>query len=130
MADNARTAEERHKFNKQIGARCKQARVASGLTQEKLAEKLNVSTQYLSDMERGVVGMSLLTLTDLSDLLSVTTDFLLKESSVEGPNRVQVGARTLILNDREYELLESIINTTMQAFHINDKDDNSSENTI
>jgi hypothetical protein len=75
-------------------------------------------------MERGVVGMSLLTLTDLSDQLSVTTDFLLKESSVDGPNRVQVGARTLILNDREYELLESIINTTMQAFHINDKDEN------
>jgi transcriptional regulator with XRE-family HTH domain len=124
MAENARTTEERHRFNKQIGARCKQARVASGLTQEKLAERLNVSTQYLSDMERGVVGMSLLTLTDLSDQLSVTTDFLLKESSVDGPNRVQVGARTLILNDREYELLENIINTTMQAFHINDKDEN------
>jgi transcriptional regulator with XRE-family HTH domain len=130
MADNSRTAEERHKLNKQIGARCRQARVASGLTQEKLAEKLNVSTQYLSDMERGVVGLSLLTLTDLSNQLSVTTDFLLKNTSNRGSNQIQVGTRTILLSDKEYEILESIINSTLLAFHVNDESKNTTEQDI
>jgi transcriptional regulator with XRE-family HTH domain len=122
MADNARNVEERHKFNKQIGARCKQARIASGLTQEKLAERLNVSTQYLSDMERGVVGLSLLTLTELSNLLSVTTDFLLKNTPNENTNQIQIGERTVLLSDKEYDILEKMINTTIQAFHVNEND--------
>jgi transcriptional regulator with XRE-family HTH domain len=121
MADYAQAADGRHKLNKQIGARCRQARVASGLTQEKLAERLDVSTQYISDMERGVVGLSLVTLTDLSEQLSVSTDYLLKETSDDDSNRIQVGARTLHLSDSEYELLEKIINTTLQAFRINEE---------
>jgi transcriptional regulator with XRE-family HTH domain len=125
MADTSRTADERHKLNRQIGARCKQARIA----QEKLAEKLNVSAQYLSDMERGVVGLSLLTLTDLSNQLSVTTDFLLKDETPGGsPRQIQVGARTIPLTDQEYEILEDIINSTIQAFHVNDEAKNTSEN--
>jgi transcriptional regulator with XRE-family HTH domain len=123
MADYAQAADGRHKLNKQIGARCRQARVASGLTQEKLAERLDVSTQYISDMERGVVGLSLVTLTDLSEQLSVSTDYLLKETADEDNNRIQVGARTLHLSDPEYELLEKIINTTLQAFRINEENE-------
>jgi transcriptional regulator with XRE-family HTH domain len=129
MADTSRTADERHKLNRQIGARCKQARIASGLTQEKLAEKLNVSAQYLSDMERGVVGLSLLTLIDLSNQLSVSTDFLLKDEIPDGsPRQIQVGARTIHLSDHEYGILESIINCTLQAFHANDEAKNTAEN--
>lgn len=119
MAD-ARTPEDRHKLNKEIGARCKQARIVSGLTQEKLAEKLNVSTQYLSDMERGVVGLSLLTLIDLSNLLSVTTDYLLKDRPTDCSKQVQVGTRTIPLSDKEFELVEKMINTTIQAFHLSE----------
>jgi transcriptional regulator with XRE-family HTH domain len=122
MAD-ARTPEDRHKLNKEIGARCKQARIASGLTQEKLAEKLNVSTQYLSDMERGVVGLSLLTLIELSNLLSVTTDYLLKGCIVDFSNQLQLGTRTIPLSDKEFELVEKIVNTTIQAFHVNAPDE-------
>jgi transcriptional regulator with XRE-family HTH domain len=124
MADYAQAADGRHKLNKQIGARCKQARVASGLTQEKLAERLDVSPQYISDMERGVVGLSLVTLTDLSEQLSVSTDYLLKEETPdESSNRIQVGARTLHLSDAEYELLEKIINATLQAFLLNEENE-------
>jgi transcriptional regulator with XRE-family HTH domain len=122
MAD-ARTPEDRHKLNKEIGARCKQARVASGLTQEKLAEKLNVSTQYLSDMERGVVGLSLLTLIDLSNLLSVTTDYLLKDTPADSSHQIQLGARTIHLSGKEFELAEKIINTTLQAFHLREQEE-------
>ena len=36
-----------------------QARIAAGYTQEQLAEAIDTSTQFLSDAERGVTGMSL-----------------------------------------------------------------------
>lgn len=115
-----RTPEERHKLNKEIGARCKKARIAAGLTQEQTAEKLNVSTQYISDMERGVAGLSLLTMIELSNILSVTTDYLMKGQTTEHQNYVQIGTRMLALSDREYELLEKIITATLQAFHVNE----------
>jgi DNA-binding XRE family transcriptional regulator len=40
-------------LNIQIGERCRQVRDASGYTQEQLVEKIDVSTQFLSDAERG-----------------------------------------------------------------------------
>ena len=44
--------------NVQIGARVKQAREAAGLTQERLAELVDVTAQFLSGVERGAVGLS------------------------------------------------------------------------
>ena len=41
-----------------IGMRIKTSRRNKGYTQEYLAEKLNVSTQHISDIERGLNGVS------------------------------------------------------------------------
>lgn len=114
-----RTSEERHNLNKEIGARCQEVRLAANLTQEKLAEKLNVSTQYISDMERGVAGLSLLTMIDLSNLLSVSTDYLMKGTTEKTKFIIQIGARTLELSEKEYCILENMINTTIEAFNVN-----------
>ena len=47
------------------------------LTQEKLAERLDVSPHYIYELERGVKTMSLYTLNDLSNCLEVSSDYLL-----------------------------------------------------
>lgn len=39
--------------NVQIGERCRKAREAAGYTQERLAEAVGKSTQFISDTERG-----------------------------------------------------------------------------
>ncbi len=49
--------QHKKQLNIQIGKRCQQARKARGYTQEQLAEQLNVSTQFISDVERGVTGI-------------------------------------------------------------------------
>lgn len=49
------------------------------LTQEELAEKLCVSRQTVSKWEAGVISPSLEYLIDLSDILGVTIDFLVKD---------------------------------------------------
>lgn len=64
-------------LNVKIGARIKEAREQAHLTQEKLAEKVGVSVQYVSDLERGKVGASVGTIIRLSQTLQVSCDYLL-----------------------------------------------------
>jgi len=64
-------------INIQIGERIKLAREQAKWTQEQLAERIDVSTQYVSDLERGVVGISLSTLKRLCISLGVSSDQIL-----------------------------------------------------
>ncbi len=61
----------------QIGKRIKFYRKQKHLTQEELAECLDVCPHYVYELERGVKTMSLYTLNDLSQCLEVSSDYLL-----------------------------------------------------
>ena len=63
--------------NIRIGARVKRAREAAGLTQERLAELIDVTAQYLSGVERGAVGLSVPVLLRLCSILLVSCDYIL-----------------------------------------------------
>lgn len=52
---------EKKEINVEIGRRIKLAREKIGYTQEKFAEKIDRSVQYVSDLERGKVGASIQT---------------------------------------------------------------------
>ena len=52
---------------KLIGSRLKQARKARGLTQEQLAELLDVSVGYVSQIERGITKANLEMLSGICD---------------------------------------------------------------
>ena len=67
---------ERKELNILMGERIRIAREAAGYTQENLSELIGVSSQYVSDLERGVVGTSVPTLVKLCDVLSVFCYFL------------------------------------------------------
>ena len=61
-------------INIQIGEQIKTAREQAKLTQEQLAERVDVSPQYISDLERGVVGISIPTLKRVCITLGVSSD--------------------------------------------------------
>lgn len=63
----------------EIGTKLKNARVKSGLTQEKVAEKIGVSRQSMSNWENGRSYPDIISVIKLSDLYSVSLDELLKE---------------------------------------------------
>lgn len=63
--------------NLEIGARIRGQREALHITREKLAEHLDVSTKFVSDIELGIRGMSTLTLAKLSETLRISTDYIL-----------------------------------------------------
>ena len=60
-----------------IGTRIKNARLNKKYTQEYIAERLNVSCQHISDIERGLNGMSIPSLMELCRLLEVDADYIL-----------------------------------------------------
>lgn len=62
---------------KVIGKRVKRARKNKGLTQEKLAELIDISVPHMSNIETGKAKFSLLILTGLVEALDVTADMLL-----------------------------------------------------
>lgn len=64
-----------------IGERLKKARTDKGLTQEKLAEKLDVSIAFLSRIERGSSHISLKRLSQICDILQISEGSILNGSS-------------------------------------------------
>lgn len=68
---------EKKEINIQIGEQIRQAREHAKLTQEQLAETVGVTAQYISDLERGMVGVSIATLKKLCIALKVTSDQIL-----------------------------------------------------
>jgi transcriptional regulator with XRE-family HTH domain len=63
---------------KQIGKRIRSEREGLGLTRERFAELLELSTNFVGQIERGEKKMSLETLTNISVCLHVSLDYLIK----------------------------------------------------
>lgn len=62
----------------EIGRKLKEARTASGLSQENVAEKINVSRQTISNWETEKTYPDIISVIKLSDLYSISLDDLLK----------------------------------------------------
>lgn len=73
--------------NAAIGSRIKDIRTAKGITQEGLAEKLNLgSAQQISDIERGMCGISVHRLMQLCTVLDTDADYLLFGTATRDKN--------------------------------------------
>lgn len=64
-----------------IGQRIRKIRKAHGLSQEELAEKVNISTTHMSHIETGNTKLSLPVLVDIAKALEVRTDDLLSDGA-------------------------------------------------
>lgn len=62
----------------EIGKKLKKAQVQSGLTQENVAEKINVSRQAISNWENEKSYPDIISVIELSNLYSISLDDLLK----------------------------------------------------
>lgn len=65
-------------YKQGMGQRIKKQRKAVKLTQEKIAEELNISVKHFSEVERGIAGLSVENLIKLSDILGVSIDYMVK----------------------------------------------------
>lgn len=67
---------------KQFGSRIRDARKKSNLTIEKLCEMLDISPSFLGSVERGESRISIEKLCKLSEVLNISTDYLLKGEDI------------------------------------------------
>ena len=68
----------------EIGGRIQDLRRLHHLTQENLAEKLDVSVKHISSVERGSSSLSLEKLIQLCDLLDCSIDYLVLGRNISG----------------------------------------------
>ena len=65
-------------FNQiEFGQRLKELRALKGVTQEELAEEMNISFEHMNKIERGRHGCSIDLILELSAYFEVSTDYLL-----------------------------------------------------
>lgn len=60
-----------------IGCRICAARNSAGYTQKQLAQAIDVSPQYISDLERGISDASIITIIRICQFLQVSSDYIL-----------------------------------------------------
>ncbi len=68
---------DKRRLNEEIGARVRRRREVLGYTREQIAERANISVQFLFDIEKGKKSMTAMTIVNLAEALSVSIDFLL-----------------------------------------------------
>lgn len=71
-----------------IGERLKKARIDKNMTQEKLAEQIDVSVAFLSRVERGTSHINLKRLTQICEILGVSEGSILNGVSSNSDNYI------------------------------------------
>ena len=105
---------EKKEINIQIGEQIRLAREQAKMTQEQFAERIEVSPQYISDLERGVVGISIPTLKRACVTLGTSSDQILFGTALE--NRyITIEKRCANLSDKAFSALLDIVDTFASA---------------
>ena len=89
---------------KAIGKRIKIARIKADLTQERLAEAVEISPTHLSNIETGTTRVSLTAIVNLANALSVTVDDLLCDSVIQAKPQFEKDIAALLEDCDEYEI--------------------------
>lgn len=85
-----------------LGNRIRKTRMNCGITQEKLAEIVDISTNFMSLIENGR-NMSVETLVKIADALGVTVDYLLSDTMEVQSDKImtQIAQNLSTLSDDE-----------------------------
>ena len=110
---------EKKQLNVNIGRRIKYARESSGLTQERLAEAVDVSVQFISDLERGVVGVAVPTLVQICRTLNASCDYILfNEQESEEDDIILITRRIKRYTPKQREIAVKTLDALTEAFAV------------
>lgn len=99
-----------------MGDRIKEARRKQQLTQEQLAERLDISVEFVSQIERGLKLPSMQVFIKLIEALNVSADYLLRDSVSTGQlfGDHAIGRKIEKLAPKQRIALEALIDTYIQ----------------
>lgn len=79
-----------------IGRRIKNARLEQNLTQEELADKIDISVAFMSRVERGTSQINLRRLTQIAEILNVSPGYLLTGSNMASKDYLKEDFRQVL----------------------------------
>ena len=99
-----------------MGDRIKEVRKKQGLTQEQLAERLDISVEFIGQIERGIKLPSMHVFIKLIETLNVSADYLLRDSVSKGQlfGDNAIGRKVEKLTPKQRIALEALIDTYIQ----------------
>ena len=100
-----------------IGSRIKQARLAKNMTQEDLADKIDISVAFLSRVERGNSHINLKRLQQLCSILDVSEGYLLSGTSEDSKNYLNKDFQELLekCNPEQLKLIYNLAKTVVES---------------
>ena len=78
--------QKKKEWLRQVGQRAWNCRTGLGLSREKLAEQLDITPQYVNDIEQGKKCMSMAIFVKLSQVLGVSMEYLAYGTLPEDPS--------------------------------------------
>lgn len=99
-----------------IGARIKETRKEAGKTQEWLAEQIDVSVGYISQIERGITKISLETLSEICTVLDGDMSYLVAGTATEqnGYLKDEISDKFTLLSERDKKIIIELINSMIK----------------
>ena len=94
-----------HNINQDIGKRISSLRKFHGITQEMLAEQLDITIKHISSVERGISSLSLEKLIEASKILDCTLDYLILGKDYESTTaKLPASVLNILDSDDEREI--------------------------
>lgn len=81
-----------------IGQRIKEERRKKGWSQERLSEEIDVTTVYISRVERGSSQINLKRLAQISRVLGTSIEYLIEGTVIKSPNYLDKELYEILLN--------------------------------
>lgn len=97
-----------------MGKRVQQTRKARRYTQAKLAEKIKMSSKNISNLERGLTGISISTLISLCKTLDISADYILFGIENEAQNNA-INIMLSELSEKEQIYAENLLSVYVEA---------------
>ena len=104
----------REHINKIIGNNVRFIRKSNKLSQEKFAELLDLSPQFISDLERGVQGISLTTMVKICNTMKCSPMVILS-NLIEFDNYNNEIDDFINLSEKNQEIVKTIISALLKS---------------
>jgi len=104
----------REHINKIIGNNVRFIRKSNKLSQEKFAELLDLSPQFISDLERGVQGISLTTMIKICNTMKCSPMVILS-NLIEFDNYNNEMDNFINLSEKNQEIIKTIISALLKS---------------
>ena len=95
-------------INKKIGKRIAELRRDAGITQAQLAEKIGMSSEFISRLERGVNSPSIDTVNKMSDVLKVTIRDILTIPESDDDWEIEIEALIVLLKNKKGKSIRKV----------------------